>query len=629
MRKIQYIALLLYFVFESLSSAAQPGEGGVPWSFSKDTGNDIPVIKLMPPDMEQVRAEDEKREEMFKPARMAVDVDADIDFAERAQWIQYDGMWTGRLAVHVADAEALILYYDRFQLPAGGKLFVYNHSREQLLGAFTQKNNPPEELFANELVHGQQVVLEYNYPGIALKKPDLLIGEVGYAYRYTGISDRAFGDSGPCQVNVNCSDGDDWRDQRRGVARILIRRSGNAFWCSGTLVNNTSQDYTPFLLTADHCGGNASESDLQQWVFYFNFESDGCESPDFEPVSQNMVGASKVSRSGTLGDSGSDFYLLELNEYIPTDYEVYYNGWSNLDDPAQSGVTIHHPNGDIKKITTYTEPLTSSTYANAANAHWKVYWAETENGAAATEPGSSGSPIFNADGQIVGLLTGGLSSCDNQTAPDYYGKFSYSWDKNGSNPEEQLAQWLDPQNTGVVSMSGLGGDPEDILIADFSSPDTALPIGYAMDYQARTVGSIVEWEWTFEGGQPGTSMEKDPQGIRYDSYGAFDVTLTITGVDGKNTTRVKEDYIAVRAQAYPNPVKDFITLDFGIEPMGNMELSVFNVFGEMVYEFKDYFSSESSFQLDMRTYPAGIYLIHTNVGGEITKYKVFKASLKE
>jgi hypothetical protein len=628
--KIHYhITFLIFFLLGSLSLFAQPGEGGTPASFTRQTGADIPVVKLAPPDMEAIRAGDARREEMFKPARMAVNVEAGIDFSRQAEWTFSEDFWTGRLAIQIEEAKALILYYDRFSLPAGSKLFVYNQNRDQLLGAFTRHNNPPDGFFANELVHGEQVVLEYNYAGATLQKPDLLVGEVGYAYRYTGQGNRSWGNSGPCQINVNCAEGDNWRDQQRGIARILIKRGGSAFWCSGSLVNNTNQDYTPLLLTADHCGGDASENDLQQWVFYFNYESEGCEAPLLEPSSQNMVGARNVSRSGTEGDSGSDFYLLELNEYIPSDYEVYYNGWSRVESPAQSGVTIHHPNGDIKKISTYTEPLTNGAFANNPNSHWKVYWAITENVAAATEPGSSGSPIFNADGQIVGLLTGGLSSCDSQTSPDYYGKFSYSWDKNGTNPERQLEPWLDEQNTGVVAMSGLGGDPEDILIADFESADTALPLGYAMDFNARTVGAIVDWTWTFEGGEPATSQEKDPQGITYNSYGDYDVTLTITGADGETNSRVKEDYITIRAQAYPNPVKDILTLDFGIEPMENMELAMYNVYGEQVYEIADYFSSQSSFQLDMSPYPAGIYLIRCNVRGDVSEYKVFKESLKE
>jgi len=420
MNKTHYISTIIMIWFFSTSSLAQISEGGTPLSFQKKLSQDeIPRVQLKAPDPEKIHQEDQSRSAMLKPARMAVNLEANISFSEKARWQKSGDNWVGRLNIYSKDARALILYYDQFNIPEGGKLFLYNSEHDQLIGAFTRQNNPPYGFFANEMIHGDQLTIEYNYRGEELAEPKLFIGEVGYAYRFTGKDSKAFGDSGDCEVNVNCSDGDNWRDEQRGVARILIRRGGSAYWCSGSLMNNTNQDYRPYLLSADHCGGDATEEDLQQWVFYFNYESATCDNPILEPTSESMVGAAKLARGGTMGDSGSDFYLLELNSFVPSDYEVYYNGWSRIEEPANSGVSIHHPAGDIKKITTYDEPLTSATYANAKDAHWRVYWTTTENGAAATEGGSSGSPIFNQQGLVVGTLTGGLSSCSNQTSPDY------------------------------------------------------------------------------------------------------------------------------------------------------------------------------------------------------------------
>jgi hypothetical protein len=54
-------------------------------------------------------------------------------------------------------------------------------------------------------------------------------------------------------------------------------------------------------------------------------------------------------------------------------------------------------------------------------------------------------------------LTGGYSSCDTSylDSPDYYGKFSWSWDKNGSDSTKRLKDWLDPDNTGVMNLNGV------------------------------------------------------------------------------------------------------------------------------------------------------------------------------
>ena len=71
-----------------------------------------------------------------------------------------------------------------------------------------------------------------------------------------------------------------------------------------------------------------------------------------------------------------------------------------------------------------------------------------------TEGGSSGSPLYDSLGRIIGTLTGGLASCSNQEDPDYYGKFSYHWTSNGTADTAQLRPWLDPENTGVTSLNG-------------------------------------------------------------------------------------------------------------------------------------------------------------------------------
>jgi hypothetical protein len=117
-------------------------------------------------------------------------------------------------------------------------------------------------------------------------------------------------------------------------------------------------------------------------------------------------------------------------------------------------VGIHHPSGDRKKISTYTQQLSSSN-AYAPGAHWRVVWAATETNHGVTEGGSSGSPIFNPARRIVGTLTGGSSMCATPTAPDFYGKFSYHWDGNNPIPvAERLKAFLDPANSGLEVLDG-------------------------------------------------------------------------------------------------------------------------------------------------------------------------------
>jgi len=350
------------------------------------------------------------------------------------------------------------LYYSEFSIPKGGKLFLYNADKTQVIGAFSAHNNKNGGTFATEMIYGETTVIEYFHPAGLSDKPSIVIGEVSYVYRTAERAgkNRGFGGADTCEVNVRCPEGNNWAQQANGVARIIVKQGSSSVWCSGALLNNTLNDHTPYFFTADHCGPNASENDYDNWIFYFRYQGTCCENPtsDTSFNSYTMVGASKIAAAGGAGVE-SDFKLLRLNEAVPLNYEPYYNGWSAINEPSPNGVTIHHPQGDVKKISTYTQPLVSSNWGSTPNTHWRVVWSETETNWGVTEGGSSGSPIYNDEGLIVGQLTGGDASCSFLTGPDYYGKFSYSWDQIGTTATSQLKPWLDPDNSGVLKLGGL------------------------------------------------------------------------------------------------------------------------------------------------------------------------------
>lgn len=201
---------------------------------------------------------------------------------------------------------------------------------------------------------------------------------------------------------------------------------------------------------------HATFEDYQLWQFYFNFERPVCENEGL-PAHNVLYGAEFLSEGPLEG--GSDFKLLRLTQRPPASWRPYYNGWNRLDEPAHEGVAIHHPGGDAKKISTFNETVMSSNpivsgQQMAENSAWRVTWKETENGFGVTQGGSSGSPLFNQDGLIVGTLTGGSSNCNATHNPDFFGKISYHWDQNGDAFHEQIAGWLDPLNTGATQLPG-------------------------------------------------------------------------------------------------------------------------------------------------------------------------------
>jgi V8-like Glu-specific endopeptidase len=413
----------------------------------------IPIINIQKPDMQKIEKEDLEAESMFKIRRFGVNLPVHSDLFNISTQIK-----TAEGTIYIArfvaeDAEAITLYSDKLFIPEGGELYLYTSDKAQVIGAFTSLNNNLEEkTFATELLFSDNIVIEYFQPEWQKEQAIIEVSELCYAYRDVSDLNKA---SGSCNVNVNCSEGDNWRQQQKGVCRIQLKFNSGTGWCSGTLMNNTSQDKKPYILTAAHCVESLSltSSYFSYFVFYFDYESASCTGSSSTSYT-TLTGCSLKALDTSYSDKGSDFCLLLMHN-TPT-FNTYWCGWSRETTASQNGVGIHHPNGDIKKISTYNTALVSDTYQINAQTHWKVLWKQTTNGYGVTEQGSSGSALFNSNGLVVGTLSGGYSACtvSNSQKTDWYGKMSYHWTSNGNADNLQLKPWLDPANTGATTLNG-------------------------------------------------------------------------------------------------------------------------------------------------------------------------------
>lgn len=380
-----------------------------------------------------------------------------------------------RLVVHSPGALGLGLVFDLFELKEGERLFVYTPNRQVVHGPFDNRNNSPSGMVSIPISTGDSLIIEFESPyrllGGGSPNPgsfrlNSLIHIVYGGGLEGSITTKNIGAAGPCNVNINCPEGLLWQQQKRGVARMYLRVGGSWFWCTGTLINNTRNDGAMLFLTAHHCGDGASESDMQLWQFYFNFERPGCLNEGAPP--NNVLTGAELLASAIMSN-GSDFRLLRLTQTAPRAWNLFWNGWDRREDPSQSGVSIHHPGGDVKKISTYWETTTVATpsiggQVMAPNSAWRVVWSPTITNHGITEAGSSGSPLFNAEGLVIGTLVGGVSNCTQRHLPDFYGRFSHHWNKNGTHHTVSLAPHLDPLATGALTLGGF--DPNQTSIPD-------------------------------------------------------------------------------------------------------------------------------------------------------------------
>nr|WP_321450890.1 putative Ig domain-containing protein [uncultured Carboxylicivirga sp.] len=483
LRKLLVFAILIQFSFLSQINA-QISFGGTPISFSQ--AKPLPEITNVGVNLnvEKLKAENLiSRKESNTPPCIAKAIPVSYDMENSGTWTSLDNggeMWQLRLKAE--GALAILLSYDNFYIPQEAELFIYNADKTHVIGAYTLDTHPTSGAFSTEMVAGDDIILEYVSPykhNQLIENEDfdnipvISINNIGYVFDNVVIKrfpasagmQTEVGESSSCMININCSEGDNWQTEKKGICQMLMYNSNAAsgpgwYVCSGNVVNNTAQDLTPYVLSAFHCYEGSTEQDLSTWQFTFNYEASSCE--DEEPANTHTITGCYLRVASPL-EGGSDGILLELSQEIPLDWDVYYNGWDRRNIVTEGGgVGIHHPAGDIKKISTfetYTEGTWPGDVYGATNAHWNLQFIETEHGHSVTEGGSSGSSLFNSNHLVIGTLTGGNSTCSYTSGSNYYGKLWYHWDQYGTDETTQMKTWLDPLNLGVETLAGTALNP--------------------------------------------------------------------------------------------------------------------------------------------------------------------------
>jgi lysyl endopeptidase len=404
----------------------------------------IAVYELQVSEQEKKWAMNGPGESLLKPARSGMLIDSDYSPDNAGTWDTLtNGTRVWRIAFKVEGARLLSLIFKPFHVNSGTKIFLYDPMQQTILGAFSDLNNRANQVLATGQIPGEMLILEVQIPPFASSAFSLTIAHIGCDFAEKAgqkvFKDGWFGWSGACNVDVACMNQADYQLVKNAVVRIVY--FGNER-CTGTLLNNTREDGRNYVLTAEHCIN--TEDDANTAVFYFSYESPYCKGPDGSS-SKSVSGATIRATSSNL-----DFSLLELIEPVPLNYHPYYAGWDNTAIPPASAYSIHHPQGDVKKISIDTDPPTVANFGDKYNhnTHWLVSRWETGT----TEAGSSGGGMFDPYNRVRGSLTGGQASCIN-SVNDYFQMLSHDWKDYPANGN-QLAYWLDPLDTKTNLIDG-------------------------------------------------------------------------------------------------------------------------------------------------------------------------------
>ena len=479
--------IILLSIFLINFSKAQQGTGELPYTWEiNSTVQNLPNYRSITNQLNNYTKSD------FVNSQLQLDADNisselrlygkehkfNIDIISDATFEIIDSMRIWRYTVTSLNAEALQLYFSKFNLPEGGKLFIYDEDRTSLKGAFTSSNNPDSSntgiiKFGCSPMPFQKLIIEYNQHLNITALPELELYSLVHVFNVNSLLNKlASPTTSPCEINIKCPAGYGWDSEKQSVVLMLAYDAGYYGYATGSLINNTLNNGTPYILTAGHTirksdGTLDSDYTPSSLMFLFNYETPTCNSiqgtTQFNTLYSVYGSIHLVSKYDV---TDYDYALLQLNASKETisQWGVCYSGWDRSEylSAVQKPFTmIHHPWGNEKSISVSINSDLESVqyYWDVTTDHLKGFY-RTKLQLGAMEKGSSGAPIFDNYHRIVAILNGGIT-CENGVYDNNnyirLAKFYKSW------TDGNFGFWLSPGNPNILTVNSYCPPP------DFSS----------------------------------------------------------------------------------------------------------------------------------------------------------------
>lgn len=355
-------------------------------------------------------------------------------------WEENGSTLTWRHRVTAPNAVSLNFGFSKFHLPEGATLSIQSTDMTKFIRPFTSADNNAAQELWSPVIMSDDVMIEVNIPADKISEVSLELAHVGQGFR---TFSQKTNKSGSCNIDVACTDSQGWEKEVNSVAVIS---TGGSRFCTGFMVNNTSNDGTPFFMTANHCRLTASAA--PSLVAYWNYQTSKCGGARDGKLTDFQTGAVHLASY-----SKSDMTLLKLNSAPNTEWHVNFAGWDRSGVDATSAVAIHHPNVDEKSISFENDPTEITSYLGRTVPGDSTHVRVVDWDKGTTEPGSSGSPLFDQNHRVIGQLHGGGAACGNDES-DYYGRIYTSWEGGGT-ATTSLKSHLDAANTGALFVDTL------------------------------------------------------------------------------------------------------------------------------------------------------------------------------
>jgi len=390
-----------------------------------------------------------------------------------------DGSFVWAMTLTSPGAQAIRVHFTGFSLPDHTEMFLLGPNGQAHGPYVRQGRNGDGDFWTRSIVSDTATVVLYcsgEDPGADRPRMSFAISEVGHIRGRPPRPQEQNHDRWPCSdnadcvVDVNCANTGPAASAEDAVAKMEWIQGPFIYTCSGGLLADTDPaTQIPYFLTANHCL-SSSNSSLET---FFHYKTDSCNGtcPDSLATGGTPPPASTVGFTVVATGSGGDFTLGTLNEPPPAD--TAYLGWNNAPIASSDGARLYRISNPNFGPQAYSEHVvdTNSPQCTGWPRGERIYSVDQIG---ATMGGSSGSPVVNSAGEVVGQLSGccGFNcgdECDSNLNWTVDGALASYWDSVSDHLDPQVGCTSDAECddglfcTGTESCSGgacqSSGDP--------------------------------------------------------------------------------------------------------------------------------------------------------------------------
>ena len=349
-----------------------------------------------------------------------------------------DLVWT--TAIVAEGASGIRLHLTSLDLPPNAEIYVFGGD-DDAYGPYGGRGPNDDGDFWTPSVRGTEAVLLLRHAGRATaterRRVAFTIAEIGYLGsgmpRPIEQAGTAFCGNPPCIVDASCQSDPAVTAAMSAVAQLEWVSGPYLYTCSGGLLADTdTATQIPYLLTAHHCLSRGKDATSLEAFFLYRTTACGGSCPS------NTTFPKTLGATITATGSAGDFTLLRLRQTPPSGTVML--GLNKSPVAFTNGADLYrisHPNFGPQTFSHHRVDTSAPTCTSWPRGQ-RIY---SRDVVGATDGGSSGSPVVNAAGEVVGQLSGGCGFnvgdvCDATSNATVDGALAYYF---GS-----VAAYLDP-----------------------------------------------------------------------------------------------------------------------------------------------------------------------------------------